>query len=155
MYRKYTKSEIERIVKAPRSELNTISQELDRTKTAVNLVWLKYNRPAQTPALRGSAFRYLLRAAGISAEVIRSNTRLPAILTIKHLIAYILRTRNFTYDEISKLLNYKDHTTAIHAIRKTEDMMFTEPWMMPLYQSIKNKYMLLAQRGKEYETPRI
>ena len=70
--------------------------------------------------------RAVCQATGIPLENIRKKSRKRELVEARRCIMYFMRKAGFSLQDVGKMFG-QDHTTAIHALQKAEDLKFSDP----------------------------
>lgn len=62
----------------------------------------------------------------ISIELLKSNKRFKNIVLARHIAMYLTREQGFSFPEIAREFNRRDHTTVIHAVKKIEEQIMDD-----------------------------
>ena len=72
----------------------------------------------------------------VTVEHLKSKDRKHSIVRARHMIMSMLRTKNYSFKEISEYLGGRDHTTALHAIKSVKNQCETDESYMYQYKAL-------------------
>lgn len=82
------------------------------------------------------------RAFGISVPLLLSQRRSASLVRPRHIAMYLAKTlTQRSLPEIGRRFGGRDHTTAIHAVRKIERLLHQEPDLPEQIENLKNQIM--------------
>jgi hypothetical protein len=83
-------------------------------------------------------------------DAMRSGSREKYLVDMRHLMAYSLKLREFTHEDIAKVLNRKNHTTIIHAVDKINELIHNDLDKSEHRKTMLDMFKMLNPNIEEY-----
>jgi hypothetical protein len=97
-----------------------------------------------------TVFKKFCKILNVNKTILTSSSRKEHLVNIRDIMAYSFKLREFTYQEIADILNRKCHSTIMHAVSKTHELIHNDLDKSEHRKTMLDMFKMLNPNIEEY-----